>query len=514
MKASEFLDREIAVVHNQVSELQTRLRRLQARGNALVPFCRLPTEILVRIMDMLAAPTSDAPQTPACGEDKKDGKRSGLAGWTHVMGTCTRMRSLVLNTPRLWAEVDLTRNSEWIKLCMERSASCPLTVTFDEDLVPWPGCECEMGERPKFSEEQSAFLEKQFKSTLPRAASIDIHLPNHFEWAYSVDEVLCRTAFPHLRSLTYRVDEVEEHDPNLDSSREFLGGASALTHIVLAGMEISVCDLSLPSLVRLEMQDVVILEGPVALARFIAQTPLLEDLRLGFEFNHTPSQPSLPPIHLPHLRTLHIKTTCSKLCIAYLQAISMPKDELHACVRMASGPDAALLQGEFFNHVWDLLDTDGKTPTMKIGSVHDYYRDDRVSLETTHPGKRISSVRYQFISPLDTLKPILDRVRAIHITPGKTLSLHRLITPTQLMAVERVTVDEACKHTDQNLLRSWLRARIDAGHRLRLLDLRGCSKGCSSHHGQEETQGIRTLATELNNEPLVDELFIDGVKTT
>jgi hypothetical protein len=513
MKASEFLDREIAVVHNQVSDLQTRLRRLQARGNALVPFCRLPIEILVRIMDILAAPTSDAPQTPADKEEKTEEKGGGLAGWTHVMGTCTRMRSLVLNTPRLWAEVDLTRNAEWVKLCMERSASCPLIVTFDEDLVPWLGCECEMGERPKFSEERSAFLEEHFKSTLPRASSVNIHLPNHYELAPSIDEVLCRTAFPHLRSLTYLVDEAYDQDPTLDISREFLGGASALTQLILGGMEISVCDLSLPSLIRLELRHVEIIEGPVALARFVAQTPLLRDLRLEVNFQHTPSHPSILPIHLPHLRTLHIRTD-SAVCLAYLRAFSVPKDELHADARSRSFPDPASLQEEFLSYIWDMLDLDGNTPMIKIGCADNDHRPHSVSLEIAHPGKCIPYVRYQSTTSLPNLQAILNRVRAIHITPGKTLSLYQLITPTQLRACEHVIIDTAGTHMDHNLLRSWLRARVDAGHRVRVLDLRGCSKGCARcHNGQEEMQRILVLATQLNDERLVDEVFVDGVKT-
>jgi hypothetical protein len=61
MKNSELLDREISLAQSQMSELQARLRGLRSRRNALAPLCRLPPEILVCVMELLAAHRTEDP---------------------------------------------------------------------------------------------------------------------------------------------------------------------------------------------------------------------------------------------------------------------------------------------------------------------------------------------------------------------------------------------------------------------------------------------------------------------
>jgi hypothetical protein len=88
MEPIEALEWDIVHLEEQIAELQTHLRQLQSRQNALAPLCWLPTEILVDVMKLLSR-----------GARAK--QKGTLAGWTRVMGV-GKLLVLVGSTYKEW----------------------------------------------------------------------------------------------------------------------------------------------------------------------------------------------------------------------------------------------------------------------------------------------------------------------------------------------------------------------------------------------------------------------------
>jgi hypothetical protein len=519
MKASEFLDREISLAQSQISELQTRLRGLQSRRNALAPLCRLPPEILVHIMDGLAAYRTEAIKASAVN-GKPSEKRRELAGWTHAMGVCTHMRALVLNTPSLWTEVDLNGSSEWVNLCTQRSSSSPLTLSFNEDVVPWPGCECTRGDESRYSDEKLSSLSHAFKEYLPRASHADIHLNTPFDLAQDVENVFCGTPFPHLRSLAYVVDDCwDDVDSFLYDSANFLAGAPNLTHLVLHGLQISIDSLTFPRLVHLEMNDVTIMERPEAVFGLVSRSPLLQELHLGvgYRYVETSSDFCTPSVHLPHLRSLSIGTART-LALTHLLALPIPKDRLHVHPGGVVRHNPTPLPDELFNHLWSLLDSTHSMPMVKLESTR---TQDLVCIELAHAGMHVASVVYESSSSLIHLRAILNRMHSIHVSAtgfGDTIGvLEQAATDPlhELAAVERIVVSTACFDRTRHGLCLWLRSRVDVGRRVRSINLCGCANApatCPDAHA--ELQKLQNLAKELKEAGLAEEILVEGNSLT
>jgi hypothetical protein len=165
MDTTESLDTTIALLQDQVVELQARIRGLQTRRNALVPLGRLPDEILLYILEIMAH------------ADRYDPKFASLpsphtwwsaiespAKWPHIMGVCTRMRSLALQNAHLWTHINLNAHDGWVELCLERSHVCPLTVSFNEHRMLDTGL---YPRKSKFSDQLLTFLEQSFTRIIP-----------------------------------------------------------------------------------------------------------------------------------------------------------------------------------------------------------------------------------------------------------------------------------------------------------------------------------------------------------
>jgi hypothetical protein len=189
------------------------------------------------------------------------------------------MHALMLNIPHLWTEADPDGRLEWVAriapfLHPSSSRSTKASYHGRSASAPWatsPGT---------YSEERLLSLRRAFRENLPRARHADIHFNDHYDLAPEVDDVLCGTSFPHLRSLTHVVDNRDDDDQELclHDSCEFLTGASSVTHLVLGGLEIYVGDLAFPSLVQLELKQFAVIESPASVTRLVSRSPILRDL--------------------------------------------------------------------------------------------------------------------------------------------------------------------------------------------------------------------------------------------
>jgi hypothetical protein len=95
------------------------------------PLCRLPDEIIVHII-RLSQSRRDPLAMKRVAPDNS---------WTRIMLTCTRLRTLLVQTPSLWSFIDIAWNRRWVEICLARSADYQLEtilsdiIAMDEDVA-------------------------------------------------------------------------------------------------------------------------------------------------------------------------------------------------------------------------------------------------------------------------------------------------------------------------------------------------------------------------------------------
>jgi hypothetical protein len=134
MNASKYLaavDAELIQVNGRLIALQTVLddlvaqrRQLWTRRNALIsPICRLPVELVRKIVEHLIDPVSDLPDDISALPSNTP-SASNVDGRALVAGLCTHLRAVVLASGHLWAQIHwVTWGEQWQNLCIERAYS-------------------------------------------------------------------------------------------------------------------------------------------------------------------------------------------------------------------------------------------------------------------------------------------------------------------------------------------------------------------------------------------------------
>jgi hypothetical protein len=513
MEAVHSIDEELSAIRH---ETPMRIHQLQSRRNALVPLLRLPTEILLRIAEMLVyyKPTFYSPVIRL------------EENWRGFMGVCTHMRFLVLDSPRLWAHIDLSRSVEWVELCIQRAQTSSVTVLFNDCDIPDRGGECdgcsdcdsdEEGmtcERDVDEEVVSIIYSRRLSSItrlaqeiLPRASRAEF-LVTRDDSKLIIDDVI-RLPLPRLHALTYVMDGIEPY------SRGILPDAPALAHLVLHEANVSVAGLRIPALTRLELKFVSILEGPNDMFRLLETASNLQHLNLSvwiYEgYEHHGSHLHLRPIHLPHLRTLHFDLP-HPVYISHLRVLPAPSTELIVNTnRIAQLSELA----ELFDHVWDLLD---HTQIVHVTLRRDFNAAHQLGMTFSHPGIRTGKVTQIWDSGCCNAQPTLAHLKAIRVTSDPKeypLQLFELAAQDplhHLCSVDVVVMNSACDpyaHAQTSLC-AWLRARVLVGRRISQVDLRGCGLQSICGLSTQEAKRLERIAAELRIEGLADEVLVEG----
>jgi hypothetical protein len=475
-------------------DLSGRVRQLQTHRNALdSALLRLPNEILLSIVDLLVS-------------DSFIG-RGETTGWLAFMNTCMRARSLVLDTPRLWARIDLTQNVDWVRLCVHRARTFPLSISFDDTSLPAVG----RGDSGSEDSDEEARILASFRTVanlaFPRARQAEIRIIRRHGFNHILYDML-HSYLPRLCSLEYTASVwgVER-----TQFCRLFASAPALTSLCLAYMEISVVDLCLPALVRLELLVVIIYEDPGVMFRFLKKSPLLRELELNTIHVQNPPNICVEPICLPHLRslTLHAFDSAS---IPYLRAFPEPSDCLDLQV---GGRD---LEGtrihEIRDYIWGPVDVE--RPIAVEVHVIDHIREGKIRVHMDHPGLRIGQVSFRWGTSLHNLHAALARAETIGIDivearyPPEFFERAAQDPHHYLAGVHKVVLRQACDAHAHHAFRTWLRARVDVGRRVTTVDLRGCQERRSGCLWKEEGESLRQMAQELRREGLVDEVLVEG----
>jgi hypothetical protein len=123
----EALENQIAALSGHIEGLQAQLRRLYTRRNAHVPLCRLPADVLLRILDVMA----ESELTPVTSGNIKSRRHPDRRSseWTRLANVCTHTRTLALETSSVWTCIDLNR-LKWANLCVSRAAGAALNICY------------------------------------------------------------------------------------------------------------------------------------------------------------------------------------------------------------------------------------------------------------------------------------------------------------------------------------------------------------------------------------------------
>jgi hypothetical protein len=143
---------ELSLLENEIINAEKHLASLRCQRNHMVsPLCRLPPEIGGKIL--LAAQIHDAIQDRSY-IDMRECTSSGMGlSWLGAMGTCRRLREVVIQTGLLWSFIDFTHSNEnWISCCLSRCKNSNLYVYH------------RLGERQQSDEDFQRFMELVIKS--------------------------------------------------------------------------------------------------------------------------------------------------------------------------------------------------------------------------------------------------------------------------------------------------------------------------------------------------------------
>jgi hypothetical protein len=113
----------IQALDHRIAVLESELIELKRRRNALTQISRLPSEIIVTIIERLQHDQS----APNHGFLCQTYDRS----WTRITAVCHMLRTIALQTPALWTILNYhTCSEEWIKLSSSRAGDVSLHVSY------------------------------------------------------------------------------------------------------------------------------------------------------------------------------------------------------------------------------------------------------------------------------------------------------------------------------------------------------------------------------------------------
>jgi hypothetical protein len=310
MESKEEIDVQIAALEHQILELRSR-------RNATVGLCRLPSELVVRIIkNVYPRPTegvkNDAPHTRELSPSfvlSRDEIISRVAALTRIMRVCHRLREVALDARELWSLFALKYGTDQRRLeaQLELAGGAPLTI--------WAGD----------VKANRSSLDGWIASRLGNTKSACLTLEKDMRMLAAT----LATPKPLLRQL--EVDFTSSRGFSIGST--FLGGCCEnLTHLSLLAAVINVPP-SLPSLLCLRIQNLGGDGWLKVLAALLHKAPRLEELSVAQ--THKPASPNevdddIQQACLPFLREVDVRIYDATALHDILRLIPPPQQHFSA----------------------------------------------------------------------------------------------------------------------------------------------------------------------------------------
>jgi hypothetical protein len=444
---------------------------LRTRQNTLTGLASLPLDVLRLIFIILSESTF------------------GHLSWLKLMGTCTRLRMLAVNTPALWSYIDLERQILWIDLCLQRVRSYPIILSYyTRSFVDASAAEV-LSRLARNAQELSV----SFSKCTTRRVLIPI-------------ETALNSPLPSLKKLTYTTSE----NTVLKLSKAFGGGMPVCNLTTLSLQPIKICRESpvFPSLVHLELEGVSV-KQPEYLLGFLTRTPRIEHLviRIITPFDIS-DNPSTKNVSLQHLTTVELQVTLKWISVL-MRVLPFPLRECQLSVEpdedtegAEAGPVKDALRVQTWNEVSKLLQPSSSYPGPALSWDEDAYWSLRRRSERDRP-----SVIYEDRSfDLGQFHCILSSLTAIRMVVMMQDIFEHVTGSTNdpLSGVEHLTIESGVGGYEE--LREWLQARVAAGTRLQLIDFEAgfdCFR-------EPEFHSVADIAYDLMQEKLVGAVLEHG----
>jgi hypothetical protein len=438
------LDEEVAALANDASEER---RAIGPRRNALTPLGRLPEEVLIEIAGLLMLP----------------GRLfAGLSEY-NVAQVCGGLRSIIINTPNLWAYIDLNRSVRWCKLCVERAGSTALSLSYHPlPLFGWPQV---------WSPKEYEARETLFTQLLSRAACLKVKLPRS-----QVQSCIVNDMFGSSWPLVHSLDLGETngyHTPCLNQAV-----FPSLTTLTCVNPWFAFDGVEFSTLKHLDIRRITWHSGShgslSVVWNLIRRAPNLRSLVVSDDrYNREPNETILSPLSPSHLRYLDTVLLITEIAhsacptpqlVTLFQALRMPR--LECTVR--------------FGDVWgkacnfdvrkSALQAILRNPVLHIrrdGWKHSVaYTENRAGALLTVDHALASTRSFTY---LESAPPC---VKTLHVGENTAAYVFRCAVGRRALfpAVEHVIIEDA--QTDYTYFKQWLQARVSAGRRLPVLEFR------------------------------------------
>jgi hypothetical protein len=487
----------------------TQIRALRTRRNELAPLLRLPADVLRDIVHIMVV----TEHRPATLDDLAICRRpqwpfGESTKWTRIMATCTRLRSLCLAERRLWSYFDIDRNVEWLQLCMQRAATIPVTLHFDESTA----CIA-----PGSLKDRESIV----ASLLLRARHLWLVVRNGDDQTADMNfDAPPDGSMIHLRTLRCVCSSPQEVALGTEM---LIGNAAVLTEVTMVGVFLMEDVPHFNELTRLELARVRFDHQSSRLRNLLKNTPRLKFLSLHIVEIDGADLTPCQPIVMPDLLELELKDFPSAL-VALLRLLPIPRFRCKIDSLMRTGdwlgvtstPSRAELHDETLSLLPRLfaLTVDSMYPLIgSLGALLDgppsYEHRQAYQLALTPcetVGEQMQLVEH---SPsVGALSHVLAKIKnlRVHGTHMCALFDQAAKEPTLLANIE----DLAIRHgevgePEMEAFKKWLHAHAEAGYRPPNVDFQDCVNRLQQH------DSVTSLCHGVIDEGLIRSVLKDGV---
>jgi hypothetical protein len=558
--SAEMTSDEIQDIEQRIISLEMELVALRKQRNALVPFHRLPAEVVLCIFrfakeskrdpdDLLQDIFYSSSKFITPSRDEFD------LTWVYLMSTCARLREIALASCELWQSegIQVPGSPQWRDLCLQRKQSLDplfLHCTTSDDCC----------------EEKARIV----RNTLMALATTHLPLVTEAHLVISTSTVLDETEQKSEQTLLRVLSQTCDYLKYLRISwkhftlhSDVLGGAShSITTLVLSDVQFfetwprftCLCNLMISYHSSHDSRA-----HRHNLLTWLASLDTIEVLAIQSNYYYrdtyeeVPQDDELPKfIILPRLRILRIKDSSFDV-LTLLQALSEPRHGLDVTIEWDNHQNdntsienfISKYSAEYINvierlvHFWNRHRLQSQSPAL-IGAVKIIAPDEYNSYLLSGEGTTISLCSTPYGLYLDISKPFCRFSGPCHVFDTLPLLCNNLINMLILsenyhcsmglvnlyhwrmllehLKVETVYLEDpndychmSARMPDQDLpneskdylLINWLRVQKLNGRPLRKLQV-------GKFTNMEAQAAMRVMATELKNEQIVEN--IEGIE--
>jgi hypothetical protein len=444
-------------IDDKIRVLEHQLLLLKQHRNSLVPICRLPVELLARILSFIQHPELVLPHG---GADFLF--HSNANNWSLVMLVCAHFRAVAVQTPELWNVYDFdsfTRPvSEWRELCLSRAAGISSCIRINSAL----GVD---------------HLRQAWKAVVTGAA---VH-----------SDVLDACVTPELRVLVLYL-LASSYNPEYEIKQSFLGGAPlSLTHLEIVGDRITLnAHLRMPLLRCLSVRGIKTSLDMEAWANLFRQSPLLEELSINGVFlqqiarqlNVATVVPVPARVLLPHLSMLSLTNYLAEAA-AFARLLPAPSAMLRITVAegredIPMGSNIVSIHEAYARFLNALTDDEGLS-RCRVTIGKKARTDDIIEFGQSVPGLYIERSPYPasfftFMVMANDHHPLFDLVTIVRIVASSSFldlpTKSRLFPNMHTLLLEELK--EAAVDSDEYIeFTTWL---VQCAGRIKRIEFHSC----------------------------------------